>query len=59
MKAHGFDVVDWSFQYCEAKNELQYDLVLQTLGVDSTQQLAGDLSRGNEVKQFRLAPSRA
>jgi len=59
MKAHGFDVLDWSFQFCDLKNEFQYDLVLQTLGTGCSHNLAGDLSRGNEVKEFRLAPSRA
>ncbi len=59
MKAHGFDVLDWSFRFCEAKNEFQYDLVLQTLGSEGSHDLVGDLSRGAEVKEFRLAPSRA
>ncbi len=59
MKAHGFDVLDWSFRYCESKKEFQYDLVLQAQGVCRSQNLVGDLSGTREVIEFKLAPSRA
>jgi putative Mg2+ transporter-C (MgtC) family protein len=59
MGAHGFDVIDWSFNYCETKQRYQYDLVLQAHGVCRSQSLAGDLADAREVVEFRLSPSRA
>ena len=44
MKAHGFDVLDWSFHYCEGKQQFQYDLVLQAFGQCRSHSLVGDLS---------------
>ena len=59
MKRHGFDVVDWSFQYCEDNDHFQYDLVLQAVGDCRSHNLVSDLSRSHEAVEFRLAPSRA
>jgi putative Mg2+ transporter-C (MgtC) family protein len=59
MKTYGFDVIDWSFQYCEGKEKFQYDLVLQAPGICQSHNLVGDLSNTREVVEFRLAPSRA
>ena len=58
MKAHGFDVLDWSFHYCEGKQQFQYDLVLQAFGQCRSHSLVGDLSSTREIVEFRLAPSR-
>ena len=59
MKARGFNVIDWSFNYCESNKQFQYDLVLQALGVCQLHNLVGDLSGAREVIEFRLAPARA
>ena len=59
MAAHGFEVVDWSFNYCESKERFQYDLVLQAIGVCRSHNLVGELSDTREVVEFRLSPSRA
>ena len=58
MSAHGFDVINWSFHYCESKNQFQYDLVLQALGACRSHNLVGDLSGTREIVEFRLAPAR-
>lgn len=58
LKRHGFDVVDWSFHYCEGKRQFQYDLVLQAFGTCRSHTLVGDLSQTREIVEFRLAPSR-
>jgi putative Mg2+ transporter-C (MgtC) family protein len=59
MSAHGFEVIDWSFNYCESKQRFQYDLVLQAMGVCRSHNLVGELSDAREVVEFRLSPSRA
>ena len=59
MQGRGFDVIDWSFHYCESKQQFQYDLVLQATGQCQSHELAGDLAGAREVAEFRLAPSRA
>ena len=59
MKRHGFEVVDWSFHYCESNDHFQYDLVLQAVGDCQSHNLVSDLSRSHEAVEFRLAPSRA
>ncbi|MGO9485226.1 MAG: MgtC/SapB family protein [Rhodomicrobium sp.] len=58
MHGHGFDVLDWSFYYCEGKRQYQYDLVLQATGTCRSHDLAGDLAGSPDVTEFRLAPSR-
>jgi len=58
VKAFGFDVLDWSFHYCESKQQFQYDLVLQAFGMCQSHDLVGDLSGTRDVLEFRLAPSR-
>ncbi len=58
MRHHGFDVIDWSFHYCESKQQFQYDLVLQAAGDCRSHDLAGYLAAAREVNEFRLAPSR-
>jgi putative Mg2+ transporter-C (MgtC) family protein len=59
MAVHGFEVIDWSFNYCESKERFQYDLVLQAMGACQSHSLAGELSGAHEVVEFRLSPSRA
>jgi putative Mg2+ transporter-C (MgtC) family protein len=59
MNAHSFNVMDWSFNYCESKKQFQYDLVLQALGVCRSHNLVADLSNSREAVEFRLAPARA
>ncbi len=59
MRGHGFEVIDWSFRYCEDKRQFQYDLVLQASGRCKPHALAGELAGAGEVTEFRLAPSRA
>jgi len=59
MSSHGFEVIDWSFNYCESKQRFQYDLVLQAMGACRSHNLVGDLSDAREVVEFRLSPSRA
>ncbi len=59
MHARGFDVVDWSFNYCESKQQFQYDLVLQAIGACQSHKLVDDLSGAHEAVEFRLSPSRA
>ena len=59
MKAYGFDVLDWSFHYCESKQQFQYDIVLQSSGVCRSHHLVGDLAGTSDILEFRLAPSRA
>ena len=59
MRSHGFEVIDWSFKYCESKQQFQYDLVLQASRACEPHGLAGELAGAREVTEFRLAPSRA
>ncbi len=59
MRLHGFDVIDWSFHYCESKQQFQYDLVLLAAGPCRSHELAGALAGSREISEFRLAPSRA
>jgi len=59
LRAHGFEVIDWSFQYHEEKQQFQYGLVLQSFGPSRSHDLVGDLAGATEVKEFRLSPSRA
>ncbi|HLG80701.1 MAG TPA: MgtC/SapB family protein [Bradyrhizobium sp.] len=59
MKRHGFDIIDWSFHYCEDKKQFQYDLVLQAFGPCQSHNLVNDMSGTRDIVEFRLAPSRA
>jgi len=59
MRAYGFDVLDWCYEYSEAKRQFHFELVLQASGRFETAQMAHDLSSAEDVVQFRLAPSRA
>ncbi len=59
LRSHGFEVIDWSFQYCEEKQEFQYGLVLQSYGPSRSHDLAGDLAGAGGVRKFRLSPSRS
>ena len=59
MQNHGFDVIDWSFHYCEDKQQFQYQLVVQTTGQCHSHALARELAAEPHVTEFRLAPSRA
>jgi len=59
MLSHGFEVIDWSFRYCEPTNQFQYDLIVQATGTCRSHNLVRDLSGSREVLEFRLAPSRA
>jgi len=59
MKAYGFDILDWSYQYSEAKRQFQFDLVLQACGRYESAQMARDLSNAHDVIEFRLFPSRS
>jgi putative Mg2+ transporter-C (MgtC) family protein len=59
MSGHGFEVIDWSFHYCENKQQFQYELVVQTTGQCRSHDLAHDLAGSREVTEFRLAPTRA
>jgi len=59
MKAYGFEVVDWSYEYCEAKREFHFELVIQAAGTSRSQLMVRDLSAASDVLEFRLASSRA
>jgi putative Mg2+ transporter-C (MgtC) family protein len=59
MRAHGFEVVDWTFDYSKDKKQFQYDLVLQATDVRLSHSLVGDLSSAHEIVEFHLSPSRA
>jgi putative Mg2+ transporter-C (MgtC) family protein len=59
MRAHQFEVLDWSFQKCKDKKQFQYDLVLQAQKACRSHDLVSDLTRARELVEFRLSPSRA
>ncbi len=59
MKGYGFDVVDWSYSYCESSQRFQFDLVLQALGGCRSDALVDSLAGTRDVIEFRLSPSRA
>jgi putative Mg2+ transporter-C (MgtC) family protein len=59
MRAYGFDIVDWSYEYCEAKRQFHFELVIQAAGASRSQLMVQDLSAASDVLEFRLAPSRA
>ncbi|MGJ4881126.1 MULTISPECIES: MgtC/SapB family protein [unclassified Bradyrhizobium] len=58
MRAYGFDVLDWCYEYSETKRQFHFELVLQAAGRFETAQMARDLSGAEDVVEFRLAPSR-
>lgn len=58
MRRYGFDVVDWSFRFCDATRQFQYDLVLQADSTARSHNLVSDLSRAHEAVEFRLSPTR-
>lgn len=59
MNAYGFEILDWSYEYSEANRRFHFDLVLQANGQFETALMARDLSKAQDVIEFRLAPSRA
>ncbi len=58
MKAYGFAIIDWSYQYSEKDRQFLFDLVLQGSGSNDSQLMVKDLSSAGDVVEFRLAPSR-
>ncbi|HXY58057.1 MAG TPA: MgtC/SapB family protein [Methylocystis sp.] len=59
MKAYGFSIVDWSYQYCDANRLFHLELVIQASGACRSELLVTDLSAAPDVLEFRLSPSRA
>ncbi|MBI5261048.1 MAG: MgtC/SapB family protein [Bradyrhizobium sp.] len=59
MKAYGFTILDWSYEYSEARRQFHFELVLQANGHHETALMARDLSSAQDVIEFRLSPSRA
>jgi len=59
MKAYGFEILDWSYEYSEARRQFHFDLVLQASGTYESGLMAKDLSSAHDVVEFRLAPSRS
>jgi putative Mg2+ transporter-C (MgtC) family protein len=59
MQAYGFEILDWTYQYSEAKRQFHFDLVIQASGPYESSIIARDLSSARDVTEFRLAPSRA
>ncbi|MDH6261388.1 MgtC/SapB family protein [Bradyrhizobium sp. BR13661] len=58
MGAYGFEIMDWSYEYREASRQFHFDLVLRANGPFETALMARDLSKAQDVVEFRLAPSR-
>lgn len=59
MKAYGFDILDWSYEYGVDKRQFHFDLVLQAAGRHESAKMARDLSCSHDIMEFRLAPSRS
>jgi putative Mg2+ transporter-C (MgtC) family protein len=59
MKAQGYRVIDWAIHFCESRNEVKFDIVLQTAGACRPDELAGELARSHQATEFRLGRVRA
>ncbi|BAI70909.1 mgtC/SapB transporter [Azospirillum sp. B510] len=57
-KAHGFEVVDWSFHLANGSGQFECQLVLQGKGDVDPMALVGDLASTDAVVEFKLSPSR-
>ena len=55
---HGFEVSDWSFHLGENGQRFEYELVLQAHGAHNANDLVNDLTKAEEIVEFRLSPSR-
>ncbi|MCC8986951.1 MAG: MgtC/SapB family protein [Candidatus Contendobacter sp.] len=58
VSAHGFIIVDWSYELNNDGQQFEYHLVLQTLGAGITNNLARELVQSPHIVGFRLSPSR-
>ena len=59
VSAHGFAVVDWSYELSGDGQKFEYHLVLQTLRTGNLNLLAQELARLPNLVGFRLSPSRS
>jgi putative Mg2+ transporter-C (MgtC) family protein len=58
MRAYGFEIADWSFNFSEDKRQFRYDLMLQAKNASRAHMMVGDLSAATDVIEFQLAQSR-
>jgi putative Mg2+ transporter-C (MgtC) family protein len=58
MRAHGFEVTDWTFHLADGGKVFEYQIVLQAPAPRNHSDLVDQLSKGGEVLEFRLSPSR-
>lgn len=58
VKAHGFEVIDWSFHLRNDSNQFECQLMLQANGLQDPMSLIGDLSKADSLIEFSLSPSR-
>ncbi|MFD1627245.1 MgtC/SapB family protein [Azospirillum griseum] len=58
VKAHGFEVIDWSFHLRNDSNQFECQLMLQANGLQDPMRLIADLSKVESLLEFSLSPSR-